>query len=360
MRRFGYSKGIEQPQANKSRRVAPLFDAKIRLNQSDACWRSTGKCQEYIPAHRGFTLIELMMVIAIIGILTALALGSYFTYVIRSQTAQTLSSYYNIRIVVNIETQASGRVDLQLNSIPGEVPPALATLLDRVDFNQAHSTTLQLVRAPAGTFAGFPTEDVYALIATTHNETMGQYFLRVLRMVLPHSEGDKLWLSKNVLYFPLDLGSGGTSIAPGLPEPITPTVPPIPPTPPSTGDNTPGWNDTQTENNGSTWDAQSRVCLAGSDGKLLSSDLNAQVQVRIVQEVRTWDGKTTERSWQTQVPIVNGCATISQTDSPIAGSGTEGVSGLRFEIVDIKYYWPTDPAIKWDGKTPPLHITAPT
>jgi len=79
-----------------------------------------------------------------------------------------------------------------------------------------------------------------------------------------------------------------------------------------------------------------------------------------VQEVRTWDGKATERSWLTQVPIVNGCATITQTGSPIAGPGTEGVSGLRFEITDVHYYWPTDPAIKWDGKTPPLHITAPT
>lgn len=301
-----------------------------------------------MPAYQGFTLIELIIVIAIIGILAALAVSSYFTYILRGQAAQTLSSYEHIRTVVNLETQVDGRSDLEAGSVPGEVPPALEKLLARTEFNQPYNTTLQLVKAPAGTFASFPTEDAYALIATTHNKPTGQLFLNALYRVLPHSGNNKLWLSESALYFPLDLGSGKTSTTPVEPAP-----------PPSTGDTTPDWNDTETKDNGSTWDTQSRVCLKGSDGNLLSSDLNAQVQIRIVQEVRTWDGQSTERSWLTQVPITDGCATISLTGSPIAGPGTEGVSGLRFEVVDVLYYWPTDPAIKWDGKTPPLHVTAP-
>lgn len=81
------------------------------------------KHNEVCKDQRGFTLIELMIVVAVIGLLAAIAYPSYQSYVIKTKRADMMTEMQNIASIIESRKLAQGNYSNALKSgLEGDYP----------------------------------------------------------------------------------------------------------------------------------------------------------------------------------------------------------------------------------------------
>jgi len=110
---------------------------------------------------KGFTLIELMIVVAIIGILAAVALPAYQDYTVRAKISEAVIAASSVKGLISEAFQTDGLpgVTAAANSFNARVTANLAEIQSKYVANiVANNATGSVTVTTAGATAGLPTD----------------------------------------------------------------------------------------------------------------------------------------------------------------------------------------------------------